>query len=498
MSGTAMLENKKARPDSWKRSVVHALLKNREKAVWGGGCWKPFFQGGSMPGSGIFPNQGGAGIAPLEPPADEEPTPTPPPPPITGFRDTLTDPGFDVPFTTTTNVSGGGTALQTAITAAGPSTRLLITDSATYDPVIIDAKTNLTIEGQSGQTPILRRVAPGAFPGTVPGWTIRLSGVIDGVKIKNVRFEGHGNQDSLSFANNGMINCRPDAFPAAQSITTLNHLIVEDCTFQEMTDSPLNGNCAVMLFTGSAGLTSSNIVVRRCIMDTNGAGAWVTAAGVGVVTISGFGNVFIQNDWIRRTTSLVARASSNARGVVVKNLSTIVEDVLVDDLGTAGSNENFNHVSTAGAQFGSAVGVTSCRNCVAYNAKRGYRMQLVAATFTCTNCVYHTDVVGILAGNVAVRETAGSMIFRDSVMVGAGDGTAFEAAVSEDHNDVFNFGALGKVLDATDLTVDPLFQDVPNNLWVATEPSVMTGATDTGAMGVRYPGGELIIWILTT
>lgn len=95
---------------------------------------------------------------------------------------------------------------------------------------------------------------------------------------------------------------------------------------------------------------------------------------------------------------------------------------------------------------------------------------------------------------MAVRQTAGTMVFRDNVMMGAGDGTAFEAAVTEDHNDVFNFGATGKVLDATDLTIDPVFQDVPNRIWVATAAALQTAASDGGAMGLRYPGGEEIIW----
>lgn len=113
---------------------------------------------------------------------------------------------------------------------------------------------------------------------------------------------------------------------------------------------------------------------------------------------------------------------------------------------------------------------------------------------TVTTSVYHTDTPGILAGQVAVRQSAGTMVFRNNVMVGAGDGTAFEAAVTEDHNDVFNFGATGKVLDPTDLTIDPVFQDVPNNIWVATAPALQTAGSDAGPLGVRYPGGEAIIW----
>jgi hypothetical protein len=404
----------------------------------------------------------------------------------------LTTIPFSVPFTSTVNVSGGGAALQTAITAAGPATRLLITDSLQYDEVLITSKTNLTIQAAGGQTPIIRRPAPGAFPSTTTGYAMRFSGVCDGIRLTGIRFEGHGNQNSLSFPDNGLINCRPDI--GGGSIVTLNHVIIEDCIFQEMSDSPINGNTAIMLFTGADGTTSGNIVVRRCILDTNGAGAWVTGNNVGAMTIAGFGDVYIQNNWIRRSDALVARASSHMRGVVVENLNTIVEDVLVDDIGTAGSNENFNHPVGPVTQFGSAFGPVTVRNCVAYNAKRGYRQQVSDTTMTVTASVYYTDTLGILAGNVAVRQTIGTMVFRDNVMFGAGDGTAFEAAVTEDHNDVFNFGATGKVLDATDITVNPAFEDTPNGDFVATEATCQTAASDGGPVGIRYPGGEKIIW----
>ncbi|MGE5663136.1 MAG: hypothetical protein ACM31I_02260, partial [Deltaproteobacteria bacterium] len=34
-------------------------------------------------------------------------------------KDVMADPGFDVPFSSTVNVSGGGSALATAVAAAG-------------------------------------------------------------------------------------------------------------------------------------------------------------------------------------------------------------------------------------------------------------------------------------------------------------------------------------------------------------------------------------------
>lgn len=412
-------------------------------------------------------------------------------PVASGCRDALmTNPGFDVPFTTTVDVSGGGTALATAVAAAGANTRLRITDSLTYSEVTITSKTNLTIEAAAGQTPTISRAAPGVFPSTSPGWEIRINGTCAGLKFKGLAFLDHGNRNSLSFADNGCINAREDCLG-------LTDVIIEDCTFTEAADSPLNGKQGVNLMCGGAGTaTYDRVVIRRCTFTTMGAGANTTGDNMGMITVAGFDRVWIQNCWLKRDNALVVRTSSNSRGVVVRNANTIIEDVLVDDIGTAGSDEAFNHIASSGAQFGSATGPTTIRNCVAFNAKRGYRMQLTGTTLTMTFCVYDTDVVGILAGNLAVRRDAGAIVCQDSVLTGAGDGTTFSAAgITEDHNDVFNFGAMGKVLDPTDLTVDPAFEDAANRLWPATNAAVLVGANDGGPQGVRYtPTGELVFW----
>jgi len=116
---------------------------------------------------------------------------------------------------------------------------------------------------------------------------------------------------------------------------------------------------------------------------------------------------------------------------------------------------------------------------------------------TIRNCVYASPTVG--GGGVVMRRSNGTpYVVQDSAMSCNGTGITFSATgVTEDHNDVFNFSATGKVLDATDQTVDPLYQDIANRIFTATAPSLQTGASDGGLIGVRYTVGEEIFWVDT-
>lgn len=431
-----------------------------------------------VPSGGMFPFSNSAPApAPATTPAPG-PTPTPSPP-DPKCHDTLTTVPFSVPFTSTVNVSGGGAALQTAVTAAGPGTRLVITDSMDYTQVTVTGKTNLTIEAAAGQTPSITAAA-----GTVQS-AIRLGAGNSGFAVRGLLLRGNGNQNGLSQPDNGILL---GTFTVTGMLTA-DRIIVEDCTFNDL--NPAVGVPGVQL-VGSDGTVHDNVWVHRCIFIDCATPAAATSFGYGACTVAGFDNVYVQNCWVQR--SAVARATSNMRGIVLKNLNSIVEDVLCDDIGSGGSNEAFKHNNEA--IFGSAVGVSSWRNCIAYNCKRFYRITLAGATMSVFESVGDNDVVGIAAAQVLVQQSAGTLEFFDNVLVGAGDGTAFTAAVAvEHHNDVFNFLATGKVLDATDLTIDPLFEDVSTNLWNATAPAVMTGASDGGTMGIRYvAGGEEIIW----
>lgn len=405
------------------------------------------------------------------------------------FDDSMADPGFDVPFSLTVEVSGGGGTLNSAVAGAGVNTRIRIMDSLTYDPVTVAGKVNLSIVANVGETPVISRPAPGSFPSITSGWALRISGIVTGLKLQGLTFIDHGNRNSLSFPDNGLVSSREDC-------TSLTNVIIEDCTFEEASDSPLNGLNGILLASGGSGSPAfDKVVVRRCIFDTLGAGSNNTLENLGAISIFGFGDVWIQNCWIKRNNSLVTRGSSHQRGVVVRNVNTIVENVLADDLGTAGSNESFKTVNSSGPQYGSAVGSTEVRNCVAYESKRGYRAEQPSSTMSVRRSVFHTPSEGVT--DRAFRLTSGSaLIVRDAVAVGATDGTVFESSsITEDHNDIYNFATLGKTLDASDLQRDPLFEDVPANNWTATDIQVAIGAVDGGSMGVRYTvSGEEIIW----
>jgi hypothetical protein len=397
-----------------------------------------------------------------------------------GYHDALTVVPFSVPITSVVMVTGGGAALQTAVTAAAPGTQLLIQDSLAYSPLLITGKTNLTISADSMMTPSITAAAGGGNA------AIKFGAGNSGVKVNKLLLNGNGNGNSGNLLNEGIIGGT-----ASVLMATIDRVIIEDCTFGELV--PASGAPAIQ-FNGTDGSVHQNIWIHRCKAIDCGSNPSTTADGYGTMEVSGFTNVYMQSSIITRTAAL-ARAASNMRGFTWKSINVIVEDCMTDDIGTAGSNENFKHHEEL--IFGTAVGNSSLRNCVAYNCKRGYRITLGGAIMTVNESVANNATVGIAAAQVFVRQTAGTMIFTNSVIQGAGDGTAFEATVTENHNDVFNVAAPGKVLDATDQTIDALFKDVPNRVFLATAVPLQTGASDAGLIGVRYGAGEKIPWVGT-
>jgi hypothetical protein len=438
-------------------------------------CPSPF--GG--PASGLWPSGSGR--------ESVKPTPAQPVPPSPLCRDNLTAPGFTVPFTSSVNVSGGGAALQTAVSAAPAGRKIVITDSLTYSPVIVAGCTNLTIETAAGQTPQIQRAVPSHI---LAGWDLSLQGVIDGFAIRGIRFHGNGNRNTLRQTDDGLLNLQP---ALGDGCTAADRIIVEDCIFTEDGTDNANSGPGLQLI-GTNGLSHLRVWVHRCTFSSNANGVFTTGADYGACTIGGFGTVFIQNSKVVRDPAVVTRAASNMRGVVIKNLSTTVEDVLCEDLGTGGSCEAFK--SNAAVVLGSAVGNCTFRNCVAFNCHRGYRLALALAGMKVLHCVFFNNVAGIAAGQTIMQTGPGGLyVVQDTVIQSAADGIAFSAVgVSEDHNDIFSVAANGKVLDATDLTIDPLFQDVLLRIFVATAPPLQTAASDGGAIGLRYSGGEAIIW----
>ncbi len=388
---------------------------------------------------------------------------------------------FTVPVTSTVHVSGGGAALQTAITAAAAGTKIVIDDSLAYDPVVFNGKTNVTVEAAAGQTPTITAVGVG-------GACVLLQAGCSGIALRGLHFIGNGNINTLAAANNGLIQGNV----AISGMATFDRLIVEDCQFTELV--PASGVPGIQLI-GTNGTVHTNVWVHRCTFTDMCTPAFTTGVGYGAVTVGGFNQVWVQNCHIRRVA--VARASSSMRGVVCKNLSTVVEGVLCEDIGSAGSNENFKHNDEA--SFGSAVGSSAWNQNVAYNAKRGFRLSLAGGEMRVNHGVVYNDTLGIAAGNVLCRVDGIPIQFliQNTVIQGAGDGTAFSAAnVTEDHNDVFNVAATGKVLDATDLTLDSNPFSVPDRNFVTQDPLVQNGGTNPAEyIGAFYSTGESLIWL---
>lgn len=431
----------------------------------------------------MFPFSNSAGLGTVPPAQGIGTQPIPPPPVLINCHDSLTVVPFSVPFTSTVNVSGGGAALQTAVTAAIAGTRLMILDSLDYDPIAIVGKTDLTIEAAAGQTPSIT-----ADPG--PGEScIEVENGNSGLALRGLLFIGSGNGGFGIAQAAGLVN---GYATGGGPMISMDRIIIEDCTFSEPAATATTGAPGIQ-FIGTDGSVHQNVWIHRCTFLNNAGDPITTGNGYGMCTVGGFSNVYVQNCEAIRQDGVLLRTASHARGYVFKSINVVVEDCLADDIGTAGSNEAFKHNNEAA--FGTAVGTSSFRNCVAYNCKRFYRITLAGATMNVFNSVGHNDVVGIAAAQTLVQQSAGSLSFTDNVIVGAGDGTAFTAAVAvENHNDVFNFLATGKVLDPTDLTIDPLFEDVPNGDWLALAPACQTAANDGGLIGIRYAEGEKIIW----
>lgn len=399
---------------------------------------------------------------------------------ISAFVDNLVAALFTVPVTSTVNVSGGGAALQTAVTAAAAGTRLLITDSLDYSGIIITGKTDLTIEADAGQTPSITAAA-----GTSQS-AVRLTGSGNsGLHLKGLALVGNGNQNILANGDNGVLL----GTSTVTGLGAFDRMIVEDCVFSDL--NPAAGVPGIQLI-GTDGTVHQNVQVIGCTFTDMSTPAQGTGAGYGAVTIGGFGGqVLVQNSKVERVA--IAQASSNMRGVVLKNVTSVVQDVLCFDIGTAGSNEAFKCNNEAA--FGSVVGGASTwSNCVAYNCKRGFRLTQPAATMLVDHATFFNDVAGIAAAQVIMLQSAGVLTVTSSVIQSTADGTAFSATGVENHNDVFNVAAPGKVLDATDLTVDPLLNDTPNNDYRATDAAVEVGGVAGTPMGVYYPGGTVIFW----
>lgn len=438
-----------------------------------------------VPGGGLFPFTNSAGQNAPPPSSSPAPEPIPPPPVITQCHDALTVVPFSVPFTTTTPVSGGGAALATAVAAALPGTRLQVMDSLDYSKVTVSGKTDITIEAAPGQTPSITS-APGADDGCVV-----MVGVVSGLAMRGLMFFGNANVTGAQTAD-GMVGGT-----SVLGLTSLTRLIIEDCTFQEPDATVTDGGPGLQLH-GTDGVLHNQIWLHRCVFINTGSDPEAALRDWGSCTISGFDQVYIQNCEVRRT-AVLARATSTMKGFTFRSNNVVLEDCLVNDIGFGGNNVAFY---SNDMPFGVTIsGSSDIRNCVVYNTARAYRVTQAGATMMVTNSVANIDIPGI--GNsgavqkATVAQFTGSLTFRDSVVsLVPGEGTVYGSGATtptHDHNDIFG-GLVQVPLDPTEITVDPLFFDVASGCWVATAPECQTAAVDGGPVGIRYPGGEKIIW----
>lgn len=442
------------------------------------------FRPGGVPGGGLFPFSNSAGRGPVVVPS---PGPTRVPVNPNACHDTLTVVPFSVPGLAVVPVSGGGAALSAAVNAAAPTTILEIQDSLDYTSLLFNNKTNVTIRAAAGQTPTI--TAP---PGN-PMHCVRFANGNNGIALRGLTFIGQGNAGPPSppgTAGQGLVNYN-------NSAGGLRNVIIEDCTFFEP-DLTLSQGAPGIWFLGNLGAPNhQNIWVHRCTFVNVGMSLTsANTSGFGACTIGGFSNVYVQNCWVRRTTLVLSRNQSPMRGIVVRGANIHVEDVFCDDIGTGGQCENF--LIPFGPSFGNLDGTVICRNCTSLNGRIGYGIQTANSILDVTNSVYYANTNGVCFTAVFLN-LIGNLNYRNSVSFGAGDGNAFTvnpngAPIVEDHNDILGFAQNGRPLAPSDLSVDPFFESFPEGDYLALNSLLQHAASDGGLIGIRYPGGEKILY----
>jgi hypothetical protein len=404
-----------------------------------------------------------------------------------GLRDNLTAVGFSVPYTSTVNVSGGGNALNVAVGAAAAGTRLLIQDSLDYSIVTVNGKTNIAIEAAPGQYPTVTS-APGADDGCLV-----IANAVSGLAIRRISFFGNNNITGSQTVD-GMVG-GSSAFGM-----TLERLIIEDCTFQELDATVTLGGPGIQIH-GTDGVNFKQVWIHRCVfINTASHTTEASPRDWGPCTVSGFDQVYIQNCVVKRT-AVLPRATSTMKGFVFRSNNVVIEDCLVNDIGTGGNNVCF-YSNDMG--FGVTInGSSTVRNCVAYNTARTYRVTQAGATMTVTASVASIDIPGIgNSGGVqkfVVAQFAGTLTFSNGIIsLVAGEGSVYgdgSATPTHTFNDVFGgFLDPATPLAPSEIAVNPVFSSVGLHDWRSTAAATQTAASDGGVLGVRYPGGEVITW----
>jgi nitrous oxidase accessory protein NosD len=124
-----------------------------------------------------------------------------------------------------TTVSGGGDALQTAIDGASDGETIVVTDSETYDPIVVDKSLRIetdadpTIEGEGG---ITSTVSIEADDVTVDGFTITNPGGLIGVKVQPKDRSAGVGYDGATITNNTIEDLGPTEFLGVSGIIVGN------------------------------------------------------------------------------------------------------------------------------------------------------------------------------------------------------------------------------------------------------------------------------------
>ncbi len=342
----------------------------------------------------------------------------------------------------TVSVSGGGTALQTAITAAGAGAVIEITDSMDYDAVSISGKSGLYIRAAAGQAPTITSAGAGSQ-------CVSLTGSNVDIGLQGLTFLVDDLLNGGSQPQNGAIKCTDEL--------QLERFLMQDCEFQ-----PINSTDAAVVavqFGHSAGVTTNHrdIGIRRCVFDSTGTYTDATSQDLACVSISDFENVLISNCHFLRTTTF---PTSHMRGVRAHFFNGLIEYCYFEDLGTNGSNECVKVSGDSGPALGSMTGFdVAVSNCVGLDFKRFLRCAELASTITATHCV---GVTGNAERTLRIDTATATVNLQDSIFEDTNTGTSLlhtgaSGTLNVDHNLYFNWTSLGFTADGTDIVgSDPL------------------------------------------
>lgn len=218
-----------------------------------------------------------------------------------------------------TTVSGGGQALQTAIDNASAGDTLVVVDSATYDPIVVDKA--LTLTSADGENPtiagdggISTGVSVQADDVTLDGFTVTNPDGLLGVKVER-------GYDDATIVNNTVDNVGPTGVRGVTGIIVgqgdhdgidIRNNLIQDLDQETTSDSgfpTVNG----ILFdadNSNPGTVSDTVVNNNVIREVES-----DIAPLGIVTQHELVDVDINNNEIRNLFAADSTDSDQSDGV---------------------------------------------------------------------------------------------------------------------------------------------------------------------------------------